>query len=29
MMFFWASATTLGMLLGPIYGSYVSVYLGW
>ena len=29
MMFFWASATTLGMLLGPLYGSYVSVYVGW
>jgi len=29
MMFLWASATTLGMLLGPIYGSYVSIYLGW
>jgi len=29
MMFLWASATTLGILLGPIYGSYVSVYLGW
>lgn len=25
----WACATTTGLILGPIYGSYIAAYLGW
>jgi MFS family permease len=28
-MYVWASATTAGLLLGPIYGSYISRCIGW
>ncbi|CZR53513.1 related to MFS multidrug transporter [Phialocephala subalpina] len=29
MMFLWACATTSGLLLGPVYGTYISHSLGW
>ncbi|KAH7413516.1 MFS multidrug transporter [Cadophora sp. MPI-SDFR-AT-0126] len=29
MMYAWACATTGGLLLGPIYGSYIATALGW
>ncbi|KAF8861444.1 MFS multidrug transporter [Acephala macrosclerotiorum] len=29
MMFIWACATTSGLLLGPVYGTYISHSLGW
>lgn len=29
LMYAWACATTLGLLLGPIYGSYIAITLGW
>jgi MFS family permease len=29
MMFIWACATTSGLMLGPIYGTYISYNLGW
>jgi MFS family permease len=28
-MFIWACFTTLGLLLGPMYGSYISITVGW
>jgi MFS family permease len=28
LMFLWACATTMGLLLGPIYGSYISTTIG-
>lgn len=29
LMYAWACATTLGLLVGPIYGSYIAITLGW
>lgn len=29
LMFIWACATTLGLLVGPIYGTFISAALGW
>lgn len=29
MIFIWACATTGGLLLGPVYGTYISYSLGW
>ena len=29
LMFIWACATTIGLLLGPIYGTFTSATLGW
>ncbi|KAE8442469.1 hypothetical protein EG329_003312 [Mollisiaceae sp. DMI_Dod_QoI] len=29
LMFIWACATTSGLLLGPVYGTYISHSLGW
>jgi MFS family permease len=29
MVFLWACATTAGLVIGPIYGSYVSATFGW
>ncbi|KFY48860.1 hypothetical protein V495_00970 [Pseudogymnoascus sp. VKM F-4514 (FW-929)] len=28
-VFLWACATTAGLVLGPIYGAYISAYCGW
>ncbi|KAL5350604.1 hypothetical protein ACLOAV_004173 [Pseudogymnoascus australis] len=28
-VFLWACATTAGLVLGPIYGAYISAYRGW
>lgn len=28
-LFFWALTTNLGLVLGPIYASYVAVSLNW
>jgi MFS family permease len=28
-IFLWACATTAGLVLGPIYGAYISAYFGW
>lgn len=28
-VFLWACATTAGLVLGPIYGAYISTYCGW
>jgi len=29
LMYAWACATTGGLLLGPVYGSYISAAIGW
>jgi len=29
LMFIWACATTLGLLIGPVYGTYISAAIGW
>jgi MFS family permease len=29
LMFLWACATTMGLLVGPIYGVFISATLGW
>jgi MFS family permease len=29
MIFVWNSSTTLGLILGPIYGSYIAHAVGW